>query len=211
MKPYIFLIALAVIGCEDRKKLQFETDSLVIDDGLRGLFGVSSICGSCQSPKGMSHYIVTTLEFEDGKLVRRGASTGGSVESLPKGILTAQFLWDANNGNERTALVTPGASSRGDSGFWKRLVASNNFGDGSGPEYEGYKIMGMGQSNETRAGIGNMGFGPGLERALKERMYVGVLAVRFFSSQDQMDNFSGSDLLSDKNETEADSSEGDKR
>jgi len=82
-------------------------------------------------------------------------------------------------------------------------MSTHDFGDGSGPEYEGFKILGMAQSDETRAGIGNTGFGPDLERALKERMFVGVLAVRFFSSQEQMDQFSDSPIPPSNKDAEA--------
>ena len=47
----------------------------------------------------------------------------------------------------------------------------------------------MGQSDITRAGIGNMGVGADVESALKERMFVGLLVVRFFSSENEMEEF----------------------
>lgn len=60
----------------------------------------------------------------------------------------------------------------------------------------------MGQSDVTRAGIGDMGFGPDLDCALKERMFVGVLVARFFSTREELDSFSVSSLSSPKKEAE---------
>jgi hypothetical protein len=175
----------------------------VIDNGLRGLYSVSSISGSFMAPERSSHYILTTLEFEDGKLVRHGPMVSGATEYLDGKSSTAQFLWGKQDGKTRTALVTSGGVSKTDNDFWSSIMATTNCGDGTGPEYQGYKILGMGQSDVTRAGIGNMGFGPDLERALKERMFVGVLVARFFSSREEVDNFSVSDVSPPKKEADS--------
>ena len=87
-------------------------------------------------------------------------------------------------------------------------MSTTSFGDGSGPDYEGYKVLGMGQSDITRAGIGNMGVGSDVERALKERMFVGLLVVRFFSSEREMEDFIHASLFPSKKEAEAGSSNG---
>ena len=83
-------------------------------------------------------------------------------------------------------------------------MTTTNLGDGSEPEYQGYKILGMGQSDVTRAGVENKGFGSHLDRALKERMFVGVLVARFFTTREEVDNFFVSDLSSPKKEAEQD-------
>lgn len=190
MKPYIILLTLALVSCDKMKVGSSGPDALVIDDGMRALYGVSSIHGSFKAPEGSKYYIITTLEFEDGKLARRGTLLSSSVESLQGKSSSAQFLWDTRDGLKSTSLVTAGSAGRSDSEIWRRMVSSQSFGDESGPDYDGYKILGMGQSGETRAGVGNMGFGPDLDRALKERMFVGLLVVRFFSSEKEVDEFS---------------------
>jgi len=154
------------------------------------------------APERSSHYILTTLEFEDGKLARRGPMVSSTTESLHGGSSTAQFLWGKQDGKTRTALVTSGGVSRTDNDFWSSMMTTTNLGDGSGPEYQGYKVLGMAQSDTTRTGIGDMGFGPDLDRALKERKFVGVLVARFFSTREEMENFSLSDLSSQKKEAE---------
>ena len=202
MKLLIIVLAIALTSCDRNTNAPTGSEGLEIDNGLRGLYSVNSISGSFKAPGGSSHYILTTLEFEDGKLVRRGPMNSSTTESLHGGSSTAQFLWGKQDGKTRTALVTSGGVSRADNDFWSQLMSSTNFGDGSGPDYEGYKILGMGQSDVTRAGIGNMGFGPDLDRALKERMFVGVLVVRFFPSQERMEEFAGSSLPFPKKEAE---------
>lgn len=203
MKPYIFLVALVLISCDTKSQAPSDPGNLVIDVGLRGLYSVSSISGLFKAPEGRSHYIITTLEFEDGKFARRGPLVSGSTESLRGGSSAAQFLWGKQDGKTRTALIAPGTVARADNDFWSAMMSTSNFGDGSGHEYKGYRILGMGQSDVTRAGIGNMGFGPDLDRALKERMFVGVLVARFFTTPEEVDNFSVSDLSSPKKEAES--------
>ena len=211
MKTYSFLIAFALISCDRKPQTSPGSETLVIDNGLRGLYSVSSISGSFTPPERSSHYIITTLEFEDGKLVRRGPMVSSITESLHGGSSAAQFLWSRQDGKTRTALVTSGGVNRADNDFWKSMMTTTNFGDGSGPEYEGYKVLGMAQSDTTRAGIGDMGFGPDLVRALKERMFVGVLVARFFSTSEEVDNFSVSDLASaGKDAEQGTASDGDK-
>ena len=194
MKPYILLAAIALISCGRKTNESSGSGTPVIDAGLRGLYSVGSISGSFKAPNGSSHYIVTTLEFEDGKLARRGPMVSGRTEGLDGRSSSAQFLWGKHDGKNRTALVAPGSVSRADNDFWISIMSTTNFGAESGHEYEGYKILGMGQSDATRAGIGNMGFGPDMNRALKERMFVGVLVVRFFPSEKQMEDFIDSSL-----------------
>ena len=210
MKPYIFLVALALISCDTKSQAPSDPGNLVMDVGLRGLYSVSSISGLFKAPEGSSHYIITTLEFEDGKLARRGPMVSSTTESLQGGSSTAQFLWGKQDGKTRTALVAPGSVARADNDFWSSMMSTSDFGDGSGHEYKGYQILGMGQSDVRRAGIGNMGFGPDLEQALKERMFVGVLVARFFSTREEVDNFSSSDVSPPKKEAEQDvTSDGD--
>jgi hypothetical protein len=195
MKTYIFLVAFALISCDRKSQAPSAqapsgSEALVIDQGLRELYSVRSISGSFKAPKGSSHYIVTTLEFEDGMFTRRGPMTIMRTESLNGRSSTAQFLWGEQSGKNRTALVSSGSVSRVENDFfWKPMMSTNNFGDISGPYYEGYKVLGMGQSDITRAGIGNMSVGADVERALKERMFVGLLVVRFFSSEKEMEEF----------------------
>ena len=211
MKPYLFLVALVIISCDTKSQAPSDPGNLFIDVGLRGLYSVSSIGGLFKAPKGSSHYIITTLEFVDGKLARRGPMVSGSTEFLRGGNSQAQFLWGKQDGKTRTALVAPGSVARADNDFWSSMMSTSNFGDGSGHDYKGYQILGMGQSDVTRAGIGDMGFGPDLDRALKERMFVGVLVARFFTTPEEVDNFFVSDLSAPKKEAEqAVTSDGDK-
>jgi hypothetical protein len=125
-----------------------------------------------------------------------------TTESLHGQSSTAQFLWGKQDGKTRTALVTSGGVSRADNDFWSSMMTTTSFEDGSGPEYEGYKVLGMAQSDTTRAGIADMGFGQDLARALKERKFVGVLVARYFSTREEVDNFSVSDLSSQRKEAE---------
>lgn len=195
MKILMIAGALALTSCHRNQGATSGAENDGMDLGLRGLYSVSSLHGSFRAPKGSSHYIITTLEFEDGKFSTRGSMTSSSTESLRGGSSTAQFLWGNKDGANRTALVTKNGASRGESDFWSSLTTTISYGDGSGPEYDGYKILGMGQSDETRAGVADMGFGSDLERALKERMFVGLLVVRFFSSGEEAENFTTSSIF----------------
>jgi hypothetical protein len=193
MNKYAILLALVLPSCESGNRSESDAASIVVDQGLRSLLGVSGISANLKVPSGCSSYLVTTLEFEDGELVRRGAMVAGGVDARQDSNVPVQLTWGIVEGAGRSSLVIPGVQSRGEDEFWIRTTSTSNYDGQSAPEFEGFQVLGLGQSQETRAEVDkNTGYGYDFDHALRTKRYISILVGRCFKTQEERDEFSES-------------------
>ncbi len=203
MKIYPFLSILLLVSCDPGKNPTSTMESNSSDQALRGFLGVSSLAGSFEVPQGSNSYIVTTLEFEDGEFVRRGSMNSGGADTEKDVDVPAQLLWGTVDGTGRGALITPGSYGRSIDTFWVRLGATHSFEDSANVEYDGFQVLGLGQSNETRDGMEDRGFGPDIDLALREKKYVGLLVARTFKTKEERESFLDSSLPDKKRQNKS--------
>ena len=156
------------------------TIELDIDHSLRQFLEVRSLTGVIKVPKDQAAFLVTTLEFENGELMRTGEPIHNPTEYLPNGLVTAEFLWGQREGESRTTFVGGGQTSWGANEFWGKLNGGRS--QGGHQQYEGYTVLGMAWSQSRRDGHAVTGGGFGLTRKINEQKFVGALVVKFFDS-----------------------------
>lgn len=178
---FIFVLSAALLGCN---KTNQHGDGLIADKGLRGFLGVRSLDANYQLPAGDTAYLVTLLEFEDGKLARRGMSSLGKIDQSGSRILNAQFLWGIHEGKPRVSLVTPGTCGRSESDFWRKLDGGWGGCDTNSQrvQHDGFVILGFAQSYLDNKGQTNEVNCGDFSLALTSKKYVGALAVKTFKS-----------------------------
>lgn len=183
MKTWIFALLplLFLVACS---RTHDKLPDLTIDRGLRALLSVRSLTGVSRIPLEDTAYLVTVLEFEDGKLARRGLATFGKVEHLQERVLMAELLWSTYEGEPRVALVSGGMSARSRHPFWSKLDGGwASLGpDVHREQFDGFTILGFAESDVTRDGRTNTASGGSFSEALRIKKLVGALALKTYGT-----------------------------
>jgi hypothetical protein len=176
------LLSFLSLGCEQKEESSTQAQGSA-DRALRGLLNVGSLSATVESPDSAQLYRVTTLEFVDGRLIKRGGMSQGSAGSE----IGIEFLWNDNG----EVLVTPGGFSRSSkSDFWSQTNARHDvILSAQPPKFGDFEILSFAHSYEMRSGkVENTSDGD-FGKALKERKYVGALAIVHFSSREEAEEF----------------------
>jgi hypothetical protein len=174
---FLFL-SLCLVGCDRAKR---ERDSTGPDFALRVFLDVRSIVVSRQMPKKDPVFLVTMLEFEDGKLARRGLASYGKVKSLPGRELKVEVLWS----KEKPAVWMFGVMAAStQTEFWRKLDGTI-VSSGARGEYNGYKIIAFAYSDVRRDGGTRTPGDDDFEGALARQKYVGALGLKTFKTEDE--------------------------
>jgi len=185
MKKTLLLVVFAgLLGCD---KTNRRHDELPIDQGLRNFLNVHSLNVSYDVPAGDTAYLLTLLEFEDGKFFRRGLSSSGEVGPSDTRTLQAQLLWGTQEGKSRISLVMPGSAGHSDSAFWQKLDDSwrTYNTDTRRDEHDGFVILGFAQSDLDNKGQTNTVIYGDFRKALAEKKFLGALAVKTFKTPEE--------------------------
>jgi hypothetical protein len=181
--PFTLCLAISLVGCSRTKPA---SEDLNADVALRQFLDVRSLIVNKEIPKEDRAYLVTFLEFENGKLARRGGSSCGDAGLLPDRTLKAQLLWST----EKPTILfsaSSGASSKSKSDLWQKLDGgwvSSASGVDNG-DYEGFTILGFAQSALGRDGGTNSPFDSDFRAALQRHKYVGALALKTFKTHEE--------------------------
>ncbi|MEM9081153.1 MAG: hypothetical protein AAGC74_10730 [Verrucomicrobiota bacterium] len=171
---------LVLAGCEKEQDGLGEIRSE--DPGLRALLGVSAIGGEFRAPEGKPYFRVTTLQFEDGRFVRRGSMAGNTFGNLEGEWAEAEFVWREG----AAALASPGGFSREETDFWEEMSAIREFGSRvERPQFGDFEVLGFASSYEMQDGSVSETSGGFFEGAVEKRRFVGALVVAFFESEDE--------------------------
>lgn len=178
---FTFLFFAGLLGCD---KTNRRHDELPIDQGLRNFLNVHSLNVSYDVPAGDAAYLLTLLEFEDGKFSRRGLSSVGKVDSPDTRTLQAQLLWGTHEGKSKISLVMPGLAGQSATAFWQKL--DGGWGtcdtDTRRDEHDGFVILGFAQSDLDNKGQTNTAIYGEYRQALAEKKFLGALAVKTFKT-----------------------------
>ena len=168
-------------GCN---KVNEQRDDLMLDKGLREFLEVHSLNASYEIPDGDTAYLITHLEFEDGKFTRRGQSSIGKIDQPGSRTLNAQLLWGTHEGKSKVVLVMPGRCSRSESDFWRKLDGGWGSCDTNSrrDEHDGFVILGFAQSDLDNKGRSNTAIYGDFREALAEKKFLGALAVKTFKT-----------------------------
>jgi hypothetical protein len=170
-----------LLGCERK---DHHSNQLPVDKGLRDFLKVHSLNATYELPAGHTAYQVAVLEFEDGKLSRRGASSLGKIDESGTRTLNIQWLWGTHEGKFQTSLVMPGMSGQSESEFWRKLDGgwSSCETNSRYDEHAGFVILGFAQSALDNNGQTNTPTYGEFRAALAEKKYLGALAVKTFKT-----------------------------
>lgn len=178
---FSLVLVTGLLGCD---RTDQHSNPLPVDKGLRGFFNVHSLDAKYEMPAGHTAYQVAVLEFEDGKLSRRGASSLGKMDPSGTRTLHVQLLWGDHDGKFKTALVMPGMSGQSESDFWRKLDGGWGSCETKSrqDEHAGFVILGFAQSALDNKGQTNTPTYGEFKAALAEKKYLGALAVRTFKT-----------------------------
>src|ERR1043166_7617770 len=132
------------------------------DFALRQFLGVRSINASYTLPSRDTAYLLTLLEFENGKFKQRGLATFGTGEHLASLDLNPQVLWGTCDGKPGVAIFCSAVAAQSDDDFWTKLNGgwSSTSGDaGTRQQYEAFTILGYAESDVDQAGRTNTASG----------------------------------------------------
>ena len=160
------------------------------DFALRSFLGVNTLRGEFIVPEGDKIFLVSLLEYKDGKLANKAGSSFGSVEHTAPGPLTAEVLWGKSGDKDWLTLFGPGAAgSQDEDDFWKQLDGGiSSIPQGARENHDGYEIIGFAESSLQHDGTKSDVNGGTFTSALAERKYVGALGVRTFKTMDEAEN-----------------------
>ena len=177
------LLLIALTSCHRTQN----TSDVSADHALREFLGVHALTGVYKIPAHEAGYLVTLLEFTDGKLTERGLSSYGSTEHLASRTLRAQVLWGSPAGSAKVQLALPGMAVSSNHAFWSKLDGgSASIGSDIEPQsYEGFVILGFAESDLTRDGRTNTASGGSFRHAVELKKFVGALAVKSFKSPEE--------------------------
>jgi hypothetical protein len=178
---FTFIVLAGLPGCNKTNK---QSDDLIVDNGLRSFLNVHSINTSYEMPAGDTAYLITLLEFEDGKLTRRGLSSLGTVDQPGNRTLKTQLLWGTHEGKFKLTLAEPGQNAESDRDFWRKLDGGWGSCNANTPrdEHDGFVILGFAQSDLDNKGRTNTAIYGNFREALTEKKFIGALAVKTFKT-----------------------------
>jgi hypothetical protein len=154
------------------------------DHALRFFLGINAILANYHLPEDAKYFAVFTLTFADGKLLDKERRAFGETARLERKPFQAEYLWSRKD--RTVALVTFGAYARTESDFWMKL--DGGVTSGHVVSYEGYTILGWGFSSMEQEG-GKRGVSPDFLETLRDKKYMGALAIKTFKTQEEYDAF----------------------
>lgn len=175
------VLSTGLLGCD---RTDQHSDPLPVDKALRDFLNVHSLNTIYEIPAGDTAYQVAVLEFEDGKLSRRGLSSLGKIDESGNRTLNVQLLWGTHEGKFKITLVRPGVSAQSESDFWRKLDGGWGSCETKSrqDEHAGFVILGFAQSAlDNKGGTNTPTYGE-FRDALTEKKYLGALAVRTFKT-----------------------------
>ena len=181
-------LLVALPGCKQERE-NHALGQPGIDHALRSFLGVRSIVGVAEVPPNKKAYVVTTLEFEDGELMRTGSLLHDEAKNVSSGTVTAQFLWGRIQDESKTTLTIGGQTLWKRNKFWNKFDGGkvSSYGSNMG-QFKGYMVLGLAYSTDFRDAQ-QRGTGATVVRALEDRKYAGALVIKFFDSTQEAVQF----------------------
>jgi hypothetical protein len=158
------------------------------DEQLRAFSGLMSIKGRYTFSPADRFYALTTLCFEDGRLVRIGGISTGPVHA-PE--FDGEVIWGMFEGKPRMTLSTPGTQANEDGAFWMKLDGARS-GIYPSATFDGYTILAMAQSRLEQDGNPQNRYSSAFDETVKQKKYVGALALRTFATEQELNAFMNS-------------------
>lgn len=191
------LLSLAFTGCKPT------APPPVADQTLRSLLGVSSLKGNYTLPKDENYYVLTALEFLDGKLVGRPLTQGGVGDFTVSGTISPELAWVKVGNTTSLTLINStdsGGMTRAEAPFWEKL-GGHEWGKAYSEKLSIGELMITGfayskeQRTPTQTPDPNLG---ALGKAILKYKYVGALAIKTFKTEAERDAFINSEVEFDK-------------
>lgn len=178
---FTLIVFAGLLGCNQKNQPH---DDLIVDKGLRDFLDVNSINVSYDVPAGDTAYLLTLLEFEEGKFSRRGLSTLGKIDQPDAHTLKVQLLWGTHGGKSKISLVMPSRAAHSESAFLHKLDGGWGYCDTNTrrDEHDGFAILGFAQSDLDKKDQTNTAIYGDFREALAEKKFLGALAVKTFKT-----------------------------
>jgi hypothetical protein len=173
----LFAFLFVTVGCS-KPQLPPKSEG---DYALRAFFNIRTLSGTYQIPDKDKFYEIIILQFENGKMISQGMELSGSTEHIATRELQPQLLFEANGIKGRILLSDWGSTGRSESTFWAQL--DGGWSSCEPEKYQDFTILGFAQSNmQSNGNVENIGYGE-FKDALRQKRYVGALAVRSFPTR----------------------------